>query len=135
MQRNPRRRRRSGFTLIEVLLVLVILVILGSFAGVAIFNAQKQALGNQAKVQVGLIDDAIRMYMLNMSVPPQSLQDLIEQPADAKPGKWLGPYWEDKEIPKDPWDGDYEYELNGAEYRVWSIGPDGSSGTDDDIAS
>ncbi|PHS14024.1 MAG: type II secretion system protein GspG [Blastopirellula sp.] len=135
MQRKTRRRRRSGFTLIEVLLVLVILVILGSFAGLAIFAAQKQALVKQAKVQVLSFEGAIDFYKLNMNIPPQSLQDLIEQPADAKSGKWQGPYLTVKEIPKDPWENDYEYEVNGAEYNIWSIGPDGSSGTDDDISS
>jgi general secretion pathway protein G len=131
---NQRRRRRGGFTLIEVLLVLVILVILGSFAGVAIFQAQQGALEDQAKVQIGNLNQAVKLYMLHMNTAPQSLNDLLQQPSDSRADRWKGPYLESKEIPKDPWDNDYQYEGSGTEYRISSMGPDGASGTDDDIS-
>ncbi len=134
MSRTRRHRRpAAGFTLIEVLLVLVILVILGSLAGVSYFSAQKQASVNAAKTQVGLIDNAVKMYQLNMNKPPASLDNLINQPSDDKNGKWQGPYWEDTTMPIDPWDNEYQYEVTGASYKIWSMGPDGASGTDDDI--
>ncbi|RCS54328.1 type II secretion system protein GspG [Bremerella cremea] len=134
MSRIRRHRRpAAGFTLIEVLLVLVILVILGSLAGVSYFNMQKTALVNAAKSQVGLIDNAVQVYQLDMNKPPATLENLISQPSDDKNGKWKGPYWEKDTMPIDPWDNEYQYEVTGATYKVWSMGPDGASGTDDDI--
>ena len=134
MTRQRRRTRRSGFTLIEVLLVLVILVILGSLATVSYFGAQQQALENQAKVQAGNLDGAIKLYQLNMNKPPAELEALITQPSDDQNNRWKGPYWEDATIPLDPWDNEYQYEVSGATYKIWSMGPDGASGTEDDIA-
>lgn len=132
---NRHQRRRGGFTLIEVLLVLVILVILGSFAGVAIFSAQQRALEQQAEIQVNGLESAVKLYMLNMNTAPQSLEDLVQKPSDSRADKWKGPYFDKKEIPLDPWDNQYEYQGNGSEYRIWSMGPDGASGTDDDIST
>ncbi|PQO25429.1 type II secretion system protein GspG [Blastopirellula marina] len=132
---HSRRRRRAvtGFTLIEVLLVLVILVILGSIVGVSVFGVQKQALEKAAKTQVESIESAIKFYKLNMNKAPESLDNLITQPSDDKGNKWKGPYWEEDTIPLDPWENEYQYEVNGADYKVWSMGPDGASGTEDDI--
>jgi len=132
MSRTQRRRSRFGFTLIEVLLVLIILVILGSLAGVSYFQVQKQALEKQAKVQVGKIDGAVKLYLLNMNTAPAALDALNTQPSDDKASNWKGPYF-DGEIPTDPWGNDYQYEATGAEYKIWSMGPDATSGTDDDI--
>lgn len=130
---TARRRRRAGFTLIEVLLVLVIIVIIGSIAGVSYFNSQQQALRNAAKTQAAQLDSAIKLYMLNMNKAPDSLDGLLTQPADDKNSRWQGPYWEESTLPLDPWDNDYQFEANGSTYRVWSMGPDGTSGTEDDI--
>ncbi len=130
---HKRRRRRTGFTLIEVLLVLVILVILVSFASVSIFSVQRGALVDQARIQVGNIDGAIKLYQLHMNKPPTDLDGLITAPSDDKNSRWKGPYWEESTIPLDPWDNEYQYEADGSTYRVWSMGPDGASGTEDDI--
>lgn len=132
---HSRRRHRAvaGFTLIEVLLVLVILVILGSIVGVSVFGVQKQALEKAAQSQVSNIKNAIKFYKLNMNKAPESLDNLITQPSDDKGNKWKGPYWEEETIPLDPWENEYQYEVNGADFKVWSMGPDGASGTEDDI--
>lgn len=131
---RSKRRRRDGFTLIEVLLVMVILVIIGSLVGISVFSAQQQALEGQAKVQVNNLDSAVKLYQLNMNRPPAELDSLINQPSDDQNNKWKGPYWDDPAIPLDPWDNEYQYEANGASYKIWSMGPDGASGTEDDIA-
>ena len=130
-----KRRRRSvaGFTLIEVLLVLVILVVLGSLVGVSIFNIQGQALEKAAKTQVENIEGAIKFYKLNLNTAPESLDNLLTQPSDDKGNKWKGPYLEEESIPLDPWENEYQYEVNGANFKIWSMGPDGASGTEDDI--
>jgi general secretion pathway protein G len=129
-------RRRQGFTLMEVLLVLVILVILGSMVGIFIRRAQQQALENSARGQIGLFKNAITWYEQNMRRYPTTEEGLqaLRAPTDEST-RWDGPYLQD-EIPLDPWDNEYQYELiNEDTYRVWSSGPDGISDTDDDISS
>jgi general secretion pathway protein G len=117
----------------EVLLVLVILVILGSMAGVAIRTAQRQARSDAARSQIGVLEEAIKMYELNMQAYPttaQGLQALRESPGDAT--NWTGPYL-DKEVPLDPWKNPYQYEADTESYRIWSMGPDGVDGSGDEI--
>jgi len=134
------RRQSSGFTLIEVLLVLVILVILGSiavpmFSGVGA-RADKQA----AQVQVDLLESAITMYHAGARQYPNSLEDLITQPSDPKmAAKWDGPYLPANKSLEDPWTNPYKYNAkgtkSGAGFDVWSMGPDGQDGSDDDLGN
>jgi general secretion pathway protein G len=135
------RRRRSGFTLIEVLLVLVILVILGSLVGIQIRSAQKSALLKAAKSQVGMLDSPLQRYALDMGDFPASsvgLNALVSAPSDAQSSQWAGPYLE-KGVPADPWGRAYMYanpgRHNSSSYDVWSVGPDGADGTEDDIGN
>ncbi|HVX10482.1 MAG TPA: type II secretion system major pseudopilin GspG [Pirellulales bacterium] len=138
------RRRRAGFTLIEVLLVLVILVILGSLVGIQIRGAQKKGLVNAAKSQVGMFDSPLKLYLLDVGQYPSTsagLEGLRTAPAEAQGQgamKWNGPYLE-KAVPLDPWGRQYNYASpgrhNSETYDVWSLGPDGADGTDDDIGN
>ncbi|MCL4202893.1 MAG: type II secretion system major pseudopilin GspG [Pirellulaceae bacterium] len=139
MFRFQRRRRRQGFTLMEVLLVLAILVILGSMVGFFIAGMQKGAYQDLARTQIGMFENQLDVYRLHIGSYPnsnQGLQSLRVPPADLQnPAKWRGPYSQ-KEIPTDPWGNNYQYELLGPEqYRIWSMGPDGVSGTEDDVAN
>lgn len=136
MNKRNRKRRVAAFTLLEVLLVLVILVVLGSMATIAVTGQQDKALRQAARAQVQTFDRAIELYRFDMKKYPESLEDLIETPSDSKMAdRWGGPYLKKSSIPLDPWDNDYEYEARDDSYRVWSVGPDGSDGGDDDIAS
>ncbi|EAQ78874.1 type II secretion system major pseudopilin GspG [Blastopirellula marina] len=129
-QRN--RRRRRGFTLLEVLLVLVILVILASFAGVAIFSSFDQAKEKSTTVQAAMLEQACKTYLLNMGQLPEKLEDLIVAPAGST--KWKGPYLEKETLPKDAWDNDFKYKKSASGMPdVYSAGPDGVDGSDDDI--
>ena len=70
---------------------------------------------------------------------PQTLDDLVETPADAtNPDKWGGPYLE-KRVPLDPWDNEYMYanpgKNNTTKFDVWSMGADGMDGSEDDIGN
>jgi general secretion pathway protein G len=132
-------RRRHGFTLMEVLLVLAILVILGSFAVTLFSGVREKANIDAAKTQISLVEDAARFYQLNMGTYPRSLEDLVTVPSDAKnPRKWGGPYLE-KRVPLDPWDNEYAYvqpgKRNPDRFDVWSMGPDGQDGSEDDIGN
>ena len=134
-----RRARRGGFTLMEVLLVLAILVILGSMVGFFIAGMQKTAYEDLARSQIGMFEgqlDAFRLHVGSYPTTNQGLQALRTPPADLKnPNKWRGPYAQ-KEIPPDPWGNPYQYELVGPEQvRIWSWGADNADGTEDDIAN
>ena len=138
MSRSHRRHPRpQGFTLMEVLLVLVILVILGSMAGIFIRGAQKKARIDAARTQIGMLESAIKLYELNMMQYPsgsEGLQALITASGDST--NWSGPYLDAREVPLDPWNNPYQYQLENAEvYRIWSFGADGVDGTEDDISS
>ncbi|NLE37419.1 MAG: type II secretion system major pseudopilin GspG [Pirellulaceae bacterium] len=134
--------RRGGFTLIEVLLVLVILVIIASLAAVAIGPRQRAAYINAAKTQINAFHTPLEAYRLDLKTFPtssQGLQALRTIPADlASPTRWQGPYL-DNEIPLDPWDNEYRYEYPGKRQAdrpdIWSLGPDGADGTEDDIGN
>lgn len=138
--RRPCRNNRHGFTLMEVLLVLAILVILGTLA---VTNFGKVFAGAKVKMAEGQLNEfktPLTLYQLDIGTFPnndQGLQALRAAPPDlADVTKWHGPYLS-TEIPKDPWENDYQYEListtSGIGYRVYSLGPDGQANTDDDI--
>ena len=139
---SRRRRRRGGFTLIEVMLVLVILMVLASMAGVAVIQQQKNAFIKAATIHIGLFESPLDLYRLDVGDFPatqQGLESLRNEPSDlSNPDKWKGPYFK-KPIPDDPWDHPYQYEYPGSHEEdapdIWSWGPDGIDGTDDDIGN
>lgn len=136
-----RRRRRHGFTLIEVLLVLAILVILGSLVGVSIITAQSSANRRAARTQINLLNEAITWYQTDVGQLPPDLNALLYPPSNlASPMKWQGPYLEKQSIPLDPWGNQYEYQPTTDEFNrqmavISSYGPDMQKGTEDDITT
>ncbi len=143
MNRRIASRRRRGFTLIEVLLVLVILVLLASMSVPLYQSYQRQANFKAAKSQIGLFETAIEGFQLNIGSYPtteQGLNGLLAPPADLpNPAKWEGPYLKGNEIPLDPWGTPYQYRFPGDRnpngYDLWSIGPDRTDGTEDDVGN
>jgi general secretion pathway protein G len=139
VDRRSSRRRRSGFTLIEVLLVLVILVILGAIAAPLYISTQQQANIKAAKAQALNLKSPLNVYRLNTGDFPTSLDALWQCPADLPdPNKWGGPYLEEQ-LPLDPWGNQYQYQYPGTHnpgtYDVWSMGPDRADGTADDVGN
>jgi general secretion pathway protein G len=136
---NRRFRRRNAFTLMEILLVLAILVVLGSMVGVGYVRIQQNAMKNSAKTQVSLLEQAVKTYMLDVGSPPSSLEGLLSAPPDlANPAKWAGPYLDKQQLPVDPWNQPYQYEIVDptlASFRIWSNGPDMQPGSTDDIST
>jgi general secretion pathway protein G len=138
----PNNRRRDGFTLIEVLLVMAILVVLASLAAVNIGSARRKAKIDAAKSQVGMFKTPLQMYELAIGSYPttaQGLDALRTAPSDLpNASKWDGPYLESP-VPLDPWENAYQYVAPGTHntdsFDVWSNGPDGQSGTEDDIGN
>ena len=140
MKKRRQRSRKSGFTLMEVLLVLVILVILGSMVGVWIRGAQKTAFADSAQSQIMLFKQALESYQLDLAAYPQTedgLQALIQPPSSLpNPKRWRRRYLDALQVPLDPWGNQYDYKLvNADEYVITSFGPDMQQGTADDITS
>ncbi|MBN1908174.1 MAG: type II secretion system major pseudopilin GspG [Pirellulales bacterium] len=139
---RDRNRSKRGFTLVEVLLVLAILVIIASLVVVAIGPSLESAKVNAARTQIGAFETALDTYRLAIGDFPttaQGLEALWTQPGDlANPGKWKGPYLK-KPVPLDPWDHPYQYESPGSNSPdmpdMWSFGPDGQDGTADDVTN
>ncbi|MDZ7619759.1 MAG: type II secretion system major pseudopilin GspG [Patescibacteria group bacterium] len=140
--KTRRRPAHRGFTLIEVLLVLTILVIIGSIAVVAIVPMQRNAYIRAAEAQVKAFKTPLQAYRIDIGTYPnssQGLEALRNPPSDlTSPTKWRGPYLETP-VPADPWSNPYRYEYPGKFQEdwpdIWSYGPDGIDGTDDDIGN
>jgi general secretion pathway protein G len=120
------RRRHQGFTLVEMLLVLVILATLAAIVYPKVVGRSEQARVTAAKTQIANIKTALDSFEVDNGYYPKGssgLNDLIVQPRDAV--SWHGPYLES--IPKDPWGGDYMYECPGrhnpGSFDVYSAGP------------
>jgi len=131
---RTRDLRGRGFTLVELLLVLVILSILASVVVINVYKRPEQARIAAAKADISTIDGCLESFNLDCGKFPTTINDLIEQPSDVK--NWQGPYLK-KGLPKDPWGRDYQYanpgQHNTGSFDLWSNGPDGQPGTDDDI--
>lgn len=131
---------RAAFTLIEVLLVLVILVVLAAMVVPYFGQTQEGALKKAAAGDVGTLKRQVSLYKLHTRNYPTSLTDLVEKPSDEAIAKrWEGPYLEGGKVPLDPWDREYRFTVPGKHntetFDVWSVGPDGQDGTEDDIGN
>jgi len=140
MYHKPNRitKGRGGFTLVEMLLVLVILATLAAIVIPKVVGRSEQAKETAAKSQISSLETALDAFEVDNGYYPKTggLNDLIAQPANAT--GWKGPYLS-KGIPVDPWGNPYTYEYPGKHnangYDIISMGPDGRAGTDDDITN
>ncbi len=126
------RRNEKGFTLIELMVVIVILGILAGLIVPRIMGRPDEARRAKARIQIESIETALKLYKLdngNYPTTEQGLQALVEAPATGTPLKnWRqGGYLEKGKVPKDPWDNDFIYLSPGAhgEYDLTSRGADG----------
>ncbi len=131
------RNRQRGFTLIEILLVVIIIGILVSLVAPRLAGRSEEARKQAAKADIdGGIALAVDMYEVDNGRYPSQLEDLIAKPGDAP--NWKGPYMK-KGVPKDPWGSGYIYRRPGnhntESYDLSSPGPDKQAGGEDDIVN
>jgi general secretion pathway protein G len=127
-----------GFTLIELMVVIVILGILAGLIIPRIMGRPEEAKELKAKMQIESIETALKLYKLDNGAYPdteQGLQALVEKPdTGTLPKKWrTGGYLEKGKVPKDPWGNDFIYLSPGAhgDYDIISYGADGVQGGED----
>jgi len=132
-------RDRAGFTLVELLLVLAILATLAAIVIPKFAGRTEQAKLTAAKAQIANLGTALDSYEVDTGAYPSGndgLRALLERPGNVD--GWRGPYMK-QDIPLDPWGHPYVYEFPGKRgenrYDLYSFGPDGRAGTDDDVTN
>ena len=132
MKIESKKQRSGGFTLIEIMVVVVILGILAATIIPQFMGTTHDAKASTAKSNIAELESAIERFYIHMDRYPtaeEGLKVLVEPPTEA-PEKWRGPYV--KTLRNDPWGNPYEYKNPGTHrttgYDLWSRGADGVDG-------
>jgi len=122
---GPRSQR--GFSLIEIILVVVLIGGIVAFAATRILGGGDRAKVNLAKAQVQTMAEKVQQYEMDTGNLPNSLDELVTQSGSAT--GWLGPYAKTAEL-KDPWNHPFEYAMpgDGQPFDLVSLGKDGKPG-------
>lgn len=131
-------RTKLGFTLVELLVVMIILVVLASVIIPRVASRAEQSRRAKAVADIANLETALRMYAADNGGPPSTEQGLqalrIEPSLPPLPRNWSGPYLE-KPLGTDPWGSDYVYlcpgEVNQDSFDLYSLGADGQEGGED----
>ena len=129
-------KKQRGFTLIEIMVVVIIIGLLATMVLPKVIGRQEQALQVRAKTDVRTISQALELYKLdnfNYPATQEGLSALVSKPGSAK--NWQkGGYLNSKTVPQDPWGNDYQYRRPGknGEFDLWSNGADGKDGGSDE---
>ena len=142
--RQPRTNRRGGFTILELLIVIGIILAIGGIVTVNLMGMSDKADTNLTKVKIQNVGRALDNFKLDMKRYPTEEEgitvlwdkEVLEDEDDTS--KWQGPYLEEP-APKDTWGFEWVYrspsEVEGVAYDLISVGPDGEEGTDDDLSN
>jgi general secretion pathway protein G len=131
---TERRRRQAGFTLIEIMVVMVIIGLLMALVGPNLIGRSEKAKTQAAAMQIerlGTVLDTFRLDIGRYPTTQEGLQALVARPSGLE--RWDGPYL-NKGVPKDPWDRPYVYRSpgdGGRPYDIYSLGADGAPGGTD----
>lgn len=134
--RKPRRSDEAGFTLVELLVVLVILVLLASIIGPRVIGYLGASRSKTAKVQIESLVTSLELFHIDIGRYPataEGLNALVKPPT--KLASWSGPYITKGNIPPDPWGRPYRYQSPGKKgaFDLYTMGRDGKEGgTDED---
>ncbi len=135
------RRRQAGFTLVELLVVLIILGLIAAFAAPQVIKYVGGAKSDSAKIQVERLSSVLDLYRLQVGRYPsgdEGLDALMQAPADAP--NWDGPYLKKADALIDPWGRPYLYRFPGeyGDFDLYTLGADGQDdgeGENQDLTS
>lgn len=123
-----------GFTLLELLVVMVIIGLLAGYVGPKYFSQIGKSEQKTAKAQIEGFGKALDNYRIDVGKYPATEEGLaaLNAAPNSEP-KWKGPYLA-KKLPADPWGKPYQYKMPGehGDYDLWSLGADGSTGGKDE---
>lgn len=132
--RHPLRPDAAGFTLLEILVVLVIIGLIASLVGPRLFTQLEGSQVRVAETQVKMLRGAVETFRLDMGRLPtaeEGLAVLFTAPSDPRAAeRWRGPYL-DEAVPLDPWDHPYQYAIPGRDgqpFALFSLGADRAPG-------
>lgn len=133
-KKTAQRRKRSGFTLVELMVVIVIIGLLATVVAINVLPSQDKAMVGKARADISTLEQAIETYRLDNLVFPddrQGLQALVSAPAGlTRPERYRqGGYV--RRLPEDPWGNPYQYRrssAHGGQFDVFSYGADGKEG-------
>ncbi len=142
--KEPRRRaplgNEAGFTLVELLVVIIVLGLLVGLVGPRLFGRVGQSKTATARAQIELLGAALDQYRLDVGAYPDGARGLEALQTNPNVPGWNGPYLK-RAVPKDPWGNAYHYRCcpgQHGDYDLWSEGGDnapGGEGENADVAS
>lgn len=137
LRKRTRVRGRGGFTLLELMLVMAILVLLSSLAIVGVMRISQGAKKDAAATQIASLKNVCKMFKLRVGRYPATLNELVALPSGMNQQQWQGPYLDEGNLPSDPWGHPYTYAANESTdiVQITSVGADGQQGTADDVGN
>lgn len=137
MKQNYKLNRQSGFTLLEILIVLGIIGAITAIVASQVMGKSEQANAELAYTQIGQVQGSVTSFRQHTKRLPNNLQELVTQPEDVK--RWVGPYINESQL-LDPWGNELQYKQPGdhGSYDIMSLGADGKvggQGVDADIGN
>jgi general secretion pathway protein G len=126
-----RRSSESGFTLVEILVVITIIGLIMGLIGPRVLNYLGESKSKAAKIQIDSFGSALDLFFLDAGRYPTSsegLKLLVQRPSNV--ASWNGPYLKGGVVPNDPWGNPYVYRAPGQQgaYEITSLGADGQQG-------
>ena len=123
---STRRRRRGGFTLVEMLVVLAIIGLISALVGPRVLNQLTDSRERAAQLQIEAFSSALDIFFIDVGRYPseaEGLGALMQRPGSLS--SWSGPYLRGDRVPLDPWGRDYGYASDGRTFRITTAGANG----------